>query len=154
DVAVPGKDQKTCQKHALKVQFASVAAIAKAGVQQGLVIERPMAEAVAVPAEGGYDRTRCAKVLARAQGIARHAGVDLGAAVAAGEVLAIVETAEVGRAKAELLAAFAATQAADAYRLRLEHAVATGFRSETERIAAANVAQQERIRLYNSQQAL
>jgi cobalt-zinc-cadmium efflux system membrane fusion protein len=154
DVAVPGKDPKTCQKHALKVQFASAASIARAGVRLGTVIERPMAESLAAPAEVGYDRTRCAKVLARAAGIARFAGRDLGDAVAAGEVLAIVDTGEVGREKAELLAASAAARAADAAQQRLARGVAGGFRSETEKVEAAAAAQQQRIRLYNSQQAL
>src|SRR6185436_16088282 len=97
---------------ALKVQFASAESLAKAGIQLGKVIERPMAESIAVPAEVGYDRTRFARVVSRVPGAARYAGKELGASVQAGDVLVLVDAAEVGRSKAELLSALAASDVA------------------------------------------
>jgi hypothetical protein len=52
------KDPSTCQTHALRVQFASVASIEKAGVKLGMVAERPMAEAMNANAEIQYNRTK------------------------------------------------------------------------------------------------
>ena len=150
----PGRDPKTCQKHALKVQFASTAALAKAGVELGQVVERPMAESIAVPAEVDYDRARYGKAIARTAGIARYVGKQPGATVAQGELLAVVEAAEVGRAKSELLAAFAAQATAATTLQRLERAVAAGTRTEAERLQAEAAARAAAIRLYDAQQAL
>jgi cobalt-zinc-cadmium efflux system membrane fusion protein len=150
----PGKDPATCQKHALKVQFASAESLAKAGIQLGKVIERPMAESIAVPAEVGYDRTRFARVVSRVPGAARYAGKELGASVQAGDVLVLVDAAEVGRSKADLLSALAASDVAAANEQRLERSVAGGFRTEVERLHASAQAREAEIRLFNSRQAL
>ena len=150
----PGKDPRTCQKHALKVQFASKESLDKVGVRLGSVIERPMAESIAVPAEVGYERTRFARVLSRVTGTARYAVAELGASVQAGDVLVVVDAAEVGRSKAELLSAFAASEAAAANEKRLERSVAGGFRTEVERIHASAEAREAEIRLFNARQAL
>ena len=148
----PGKDPATCQKHALKVQFASKEALDKVGVRLGQVIERPMAEAVAVPALIDYDRTRFARVVSRVTGTARYLGKQLGNAVAAGDVLALIDTAEAGQAKAELLQAFASHEVAAANEKRLERFVAEGFGKDTDRIQASAVAREAAIRLFHAQQ--
>jgi cobalt-zinc-cadmium efflux system membrane fusion protein len=148
----PGKDPTTCQKHALKVQFASKEAMDKAGVGLGKVIERPMAEAIAVPAHVDYDRTHYAKVMSRVTGTARYLGRQLGDTVAAGDVLALIDAAEVGLAKAELLQAFAANEVAIANEKRLERFVAEGFGKDTDRIQASAVAREAAIRLFHAQQ--
>ncbi len=149
-----GADPATCQKHALKVQFAAKESLAKVGVRLGKAIERPMAEAIVVPAEVGYDRTRLAKVVSRVPGTARMVRKDLGDAVAAGEVLVVVDAAEVGRVKAEWLQAHAASETAAANEQRLERAVAGGFRTEVERIHASAAAREAAIRLFNARQAV
>lgn len=150
----PGKDPATCQKHALKVQFASKEALDKVGVMLGNVIERPMVEAVAVPAEVGYDRTRFTRVVSRVPGTTQYLGKEQGDAVEAGDVLAVVDASEVGRSKAELLSAFAGSEAAAANEKRIEQFVTGGFRTEVERIHASSLAREAEIRLFNARQAL
>ena len=150
----PGKDPATCQKHALKVQFASKEAVDKVGVQLDKVIERPMAEGVAVPAHVDYDRTHFAKVVSRVAGTARYLGKELGATVEAGEVLGLIDAVDMGRAKADLLQAFASHEAAVANEKRLELAVAGGFGKDTDRIHASAAAREAEVRLFNARQAV
>lgn len=150
----PGKDPATCQKHALKVQFASKAALDKVGVRLGQVVERPMAEAVAVPAHVDYDRRHFARVASRVAGSARYVGRDLGERVAVGDILALIDAAEVGKAKAELLQTAAAAEVATANEKRLERAVAEGFGKDVDRIQASAVAREAAIRLFHAQQAV
>jgi cobalt-zinc-cadmium efflux system membrane fusion protein len=150
----PGKDPRTCQKHALKVQFASTAAIDKAGVRLGVVTERRMAESIAAPAAVEYDRAHYANVVARTAGIARFVYRPPGARVAAGDLLAVIDAAEIGRAKSELLAADAADRAAQAALQRIVRSVELGTRSEAEGAQAAAAAAAAAARLYDARQAL
>src|SRR5689334_23138421 len=101
-------DPRTCQKHALKVQFASVAALAKCGVRLGQVVERPLSDSLVVNAEVDYDQTRFARRASLVAGTARQVAGVLGASVQAGDVLARIDSPEIGRAKAEWLQAQAA----------------------------------------------
>ncbi len=106
----PAKDPSTCQTHAMRVQFASAASVEKAGVKLGSVVERPMADTLTANAEIDYDRTRLAQVSSRASGVAWWVGKEVGDRVSRGEVLALVDSADIGRAKAELLQAAAQRQ--------------------------------------------
>jgi cobalt-zinc-cadmium efflux system membrane fusion protein len=150
----PGKDPRTCQKHALKVQFASTAAIDKAGVRLGVVTERRMAESIAAPASVEYDRAHHANVVARVAGIVRFVDRPPGAGVAAGDLLAVVDAAEIGRAKSELLAADSADRAAQAAWQRIARSVELGTRSEAEGNERAATAAAAAVRLYDARQAL
>lgn len=152
--AKPFRDPRTCQTHALKVQFASVAAMAKVGIRLGKVVERPMAEALVVNAEVDYDQARFAKLASRVSGTARSVERDLGQSVRAGDVLALIDSAEVGRAKAELLQAQAAVDVASRSLARLKASSEAGFRTEAERLAGEAGAREADIRLLNARQAL
>ena len=148
------RDPRTCQTHASKVQFASLAAMEKCGVHLGKVIERRMSDAIVVNAEADYDRTRFARLAPRATGTAWRVEHDLGDVVHAGDVLALIESAEVGRAKAELLQAQAAVEVTDRAAKRLQTSSEAGFRTEADRLAAEASAREAEIRLFNARQAL
>ena len=152
--APPIRDPRTCQKHALRVQLASPAVLEKAGIVLGSVVERPMADSVVVNGEVDYDRTRYAKVTARAAGIASRVESKLGQAVEEGTVLALVESPELGRAKAELLEATAAVEVTGKSLERIERSATSGFRTETERLEAEAAARQARARLLGARQRL
>lgn len=150
----PLRDARTCQKHALKVQFASADAVAKAGVEVGSVVERPMFASVVVNCEVDYDRARVAKLASRAPGTVLRIEKRLGDAVRAGDVLALIDSGEVGRAKAQFLEA-AAMSAARARSLeRLERSSQAGFRTEAERLEAEGAAREAEARLFSARQAL
>jgi cobalt-zinc-cadmium efflux system membrane fusion protein len=148
------RDPRTCQTHALKVQFASAASVVKAGVRLGQVIERPMTDSIRCNAEVGYDATRFARIASRVSGIAVSVEKKLGDSVVAGEVLALIDAAEVGNAKSELLQASAAVDATHLALQRIQSSVEAGFRTEAEQQAAAAHAREAEIRLFNARQAL
>ncbi len=148
------RDPRTCQKHACKVQFSSVAAMEKCGVHLGKVVERRMSDSIAVNAEADYDRTRFAKLAPRVTGTAWRVERDLGEVVHAGDVLALIESAEVGRAKAELLQAQAAVEITDRAAKRLQTSSEAGFRTEADRLGAEASAREAEIRQFNARQAL
>ena len=105
---------KACALHRRRIQLADDEAAAKAGVQTDLVgtaSERnPVFEFVAAAGELGYDQTKVAHLSSRSPGSVVMVLKHLGDKVKRGEVLAIVEAAEVGKAKSELLLAFGLLQ--------------------------------------------
>jgi cobalt-zinc-cadmium efflux system membrane fusion protein len=100
----------TCKLHLRRIQFPDVAAVERAGIEVEPVWTGPVAESVSAPGELAYDRTRVARVSARAQGPVVALYKRLGEAVKAGEIVALIESQEVGRAKAEWLRAFATAE--------------------------------------------
>lgn len=148
------RDPRTCQTHALKVQFASVAAMAKSGVRLGAVIERPMADSVVAVAQADYDRTRYAKLAPRAAGTAWRVDRDVGQTVHAGDVLALVESAAAGSARIELLRAQSALAAAQRAAERMQASSEAGFRTEAERVAADASLRQAELQLADARRSL
>jgi cobalt-zinc-cadmium efflux system membrane fusion protein len=108
--AKPRPNPLTCKTHMVRVQFASKEAVAKAGVHLEGVVERPMAASVTASGEVEYDATRVARLSPRAAGTAWRVDAEVGRAVKRGDVLALVDAAEVGRAKADLVRAIAALE--------------------------------------------
>ncbi|MBI5850357.1 MAG: efflux RND transporter periplasmic adaptor subunit [Planctomycetes bacterium] len=130
------RDPSTCQKHLMKVQFASPAAVAKTGLAFAPVVSRPMTDVVVATATIDYDRTRYARVASRVAGTAVHVGKNAGDPVRAGDVLAKIESPEVARAQSEYLAARAALEVAERALERLSASAEAGFRTANERLEA------------------
>ena len=81
----------------------SADALRKAGVEVQAVRERPMTRRVHAHGTLAYDQTLYARLSARAEGVVWQIYRQPGDAVHAGDVLAVVESAEIGKAKAALL---------------------------------------------------
>jgi membrane fusion protein, heavy metal efflux system len=105
--AVGPENNPICKNYRRRIQFASLEAVKKAGVDVALVERRPISESLSVNGEITYDQTRFASLSSRLAGTVWRVEKRIGDRVRAGEVLALVEAAEVGRAKAELLQALA-----------------------------------------------
>lgn len=105
------KDPKTCQTHTLRIQFASPDAVRKAGVKLSAVESRRMTAFVPANGELEYDQTRVARISSIVQGTAWRIPAEVGKKVKCGELLGVVDAAEVGRFKAEFLLAAATTEA-------------------------------------------
>lgn len=148
------RDSRTCQKHALRVQFASAAALRKCGVSLGAVVERPMSDSLLANAEVDYDRTRFARLAPRVAGTAWRVERSLGDVVRAGDVLAWIEAPEIARAKSELLRAQSELEQSTLLAQRADESSAAGFRTETERLEAQARARAAEIRLFDARQAL
>jgi multidrug efflux pump subunit AcrA (membrane-fusion protein) len=91
-----------------RVQFASVEAMTKAGVDVEPVERRAFTETVSVAGEVVYDATQMALVSPAADGVVRQVKVNVGDWVSAGDVLAVVDSQKVGELKSDLLSALLA----------------------------------------------
>lgn len=100
-------DPSTCQTHQTRIQFASPEAVRKAGVRVEAVEERRMAAHVEAPGEIRYDETRVARLAPRAAGTLVRVEKIIGQKVNRGDVLALVDALEAGRARSALLEALA-----------------------------------------------
>lgn len=104
------ENNRKCQMHRRRIQYASKEAADKVGIEVEPVWTAPVTEAVAGNGEVGYDQTRIARLSARLPGTVWKVFRQQGEAVKAGDVLALIDAAEVGKAKAELLQALATLQ--------------------------------------------
>lgn len=150
----PMKDPATCQTHALRVQFASPQSVKKAGVQLGNVIERPMEQTIIANAETQYDRTRYAQVASRVPGAVWRVDKEIGQSVLKGDVLALVEAAEVGRVKAELLTASAQRELRTQTVRRVNELLPQKISTTAELQEAQAALREAEIRVFNARQAL
>ncbi len=110
DFADRPSNTPNCRTHLRRIQFATARDADKSGIAVEPVWTAPAVEFVAAPGELGYDQTRVAHLSARSPGSVWKVFKRLGQEVKAGDVLALIDAAEVGKAKAEVLQAFAALQ--------------------------------------------
>lgn len=144
---------KKCKLHEHRVQLASAEVVARLGIGVAPVGTASVTEGVTAPGEIGYDPTRLARLSARLPGVVRRVERQVGDRVTAGDVLALVDAAEVGRAKGEFqqaLAAVASRALTLTQKKGLEGATVTG-REVREAEAALEEAQ---VRRLLSEQAL
>ena len=87
------------------VRFASAEAVVKTGIELGAAEYRKMDEFVVANGVVGYDRTRLAELSVRVPGRVWRVEKHIGHSVRKGDVLAVVESAEVGRAKSDFVEA-------------------------------------------------
>ena len=104
------ENNRKCQMHRRRIQFISKEAADKVGIEVEPVWTAPVTEAVPGNGEVNYDQTRIARLSARLPGNVWKVFKQQGDAVKAGDVLALIDAADVGKAKAELLQAFASLQ--------------------------------------------
>ncbi len=88
-----------------RIQFASIEAMNKAGVDVEPVTQASITESIEAAGEIQYDATKTAQVSPTADGIVRKVVANVGDWVKAGDVLAVVDSKEIGRLKSELLSA-------------------------------------------------
>jgi membrane fusion protein, heavy metal efflux system len=99
-----------CKLHQRRIQYASEEDADKSGLVVEPVWTAPMSEFLTAPGELGYDQTRIAHLSTRLPGTVWKVYKHLGDDVAEGELLALVDAADVGKTKAELLQAIASLQ--------------------------------------------
>ena len=113
------ENNAVCKVYQRRIQFASVEAVEQAGVDVELVDRQAISEWVSGTGEITYDETRLACLSPRVPGTAWQILRNIGDRVREGEVLAVVDAMEVGRAKSALVKALVAEDLAqtDASRL-------------------------------------
>lgn len=146
------ENNPVCKNYRRRIQFVSLEALKKAGVDIGLVDRQPIVESVAANGQITYDQTRFASLSSRLPGTVWHVEKNVGDRVRAGEVLALVDAAEMGRAKTELIQAMVQEE--------LQRKAVKRLESLTEVVAGRQLQEaqagfaQARARLLSAQQAL
>jgi membrane fusion protein, heavy metal efflux system len=97
------KDEPADSAPSLRPIRLSAEAIQKSGIETAPVEERPMVQYVHAHGTFDYDQTRYARLSPRAAGVVWQVYRQAGDAVRRGDLLAVVESAEVGKAKAAFL---------------------------------------------------
>ncbi len=110
NIMVRQKNNSRNTLHKRRVQFASAGSVTKAGVEVDVVQERPMVDFVTANGELTFDPTRIAHLSTKVTGTVAVVVKTLGDTVRAGEVLALVDAAQVGAAKSNLLSAIVQSQ--------------------------------------------
>lgn len=100
-------NDRACKLHLRRIQFADEEAIKKAGIDIRLADRAPIVEAIAANGEIRFDPTRVSRLAARAPGTVWRVEKKVGDRVREGDVLALIDSADVNRAKADLLEAVA-----------------------------------------------
>ncbi len=142
-----------CRLHQRRIQFASEAAVKKAGVDVLPVWEAPITEALTANGEITYDQTLVANLSPPAPGRVWHVFKQLGQPVSKGEVLALVDAVEVGKTKAELVSA-ANLVALRTQRLESLKPLAGTAVPESTYLEAQNALREAEARLITAEQAL
>jgi membrane fusion protein, heavy metal efflux system len=148
--AVPTHDPRSCKLLTARVRFASEEALRKSGLRVDAVREQPMAGTVSATASLDYDPDRVAKLGPRAGGIVTHVLKDLGEKIKAGEVIAIIDAPDVGKAKADYVQSVVQVQS----RTRARDALRTASAPDRSIAEAESALRDAQVHLYTTQQAL
>jgi cobalt-zinc-cadmium efflux system membrane fusion protein len=89
--------------HERRLQFAAGASAAKFGIEVDVVQERPMSDVLTANGELTFDPTRMAHLSSRVSGSVAAVQKTLGDEVHSGDILVLVDAAQVGEAKSRLL---------------------------------------------------
>jgi len=147
------ENNSRCKLHQKRIQFASKQAIDKAGVDIAVAQRRRMIEAVLANGEIDYDQTRLAHLSSRVEGTVWRVEKQIGDRVTKGELLALIDSADIGKKKTDFLQAIAQVRlkAANAARLK---PLAGGSVPEKLLREAETEHEEAQIQLISAQQAL
>jgi membrane fusion protein, heavy metal efflux system len=141
-----------CKLHERRIQFVSREAVRKAGIEVEPAWTAPVVEAVTGNGEIAYDQTAMARLSARVSGTVFQVYKKTGDPVKRGDVLAVVDAAEVGKGKSEFLTSLVQVRLRTQTLERMEEALAAiPERMYRDQAAALSEA---RIRLTAAQEAM
>jgi cobalt-zinc-cadmium efflux system membrane fusion protein len=140
--------------HERLIQFASAASAEKAGVDIDVVSERPMSDVISASGELAFDPRRVAHLSAKVPGTVALVVKNVGDEVRAGDVLALVDAAQVGQAKANLLQAVVQVDLRESTVKRLQGVVNSGALPGKALIEAQAAHQEAQIDVISGRQAL
>ncbi len=145
-----------CKLHERRIQFINEEAVAKAGIDVDVVQERSMMEYKSANGEIGFDQTYVAKLSSRVPGIAWWVPKVVGEAVKKGDILALIDAADVGKAKTEFLQSLSSFDLKLKTMENVESLIKQGVYKEgtTQQIEAKAAVREAETRLLSSQQAL
>lgn len=115
-----------------RIQFASVDAMNKAGVDVEPAERLAIIEDIAAAGEIRYDETKTAQVSPQIEGIVREIRVEVGNWVKPGDIMAVIDSQEAGRLKTALLSALLQEQLSQTKYDRIERLISSRAASKTE----------------------
>lgn len=140
--------------HESRVQFASIDSFNKTGIEVDIVGERPMADIITANGELIFDPTRVGHLATRTAGTVAAVYKTVGDRVSAGEVLALIDAAQVGQAKSQFLQALVQRQLRAKTVGRLRPIADGGAVSERTMDEAESALQEAEVQLISSRQTL
>ena len=143
-----------CQNPGRRIQFASKDAATKAGVDVEPVLRSRIVESIRATGEIRYDETRIARLASKAAGTVWRVEKQVGEHVEKGELLALIDAAGVGLAKAELQQALAEWQFNSATYQRLKPLAASGATSKAKVLDAEVAVRTSLVRVRGAHQTL
>jgi multidrug efflux pump subunit AcrA (membrane-fusion protein) len=148
------ENNSLCKNYLRRIQFASMEAIQKAGVDVAIVDRQPMVETVTTSGEITYDQTRFASLSSRVPGTVFRVEKNVGDPVRAGEILALIDAADVGKAKTDLIQSISEERLQHAAITRLDSLSSQGIVSGRKSQEAEAAYAQARARVLGAQQTL
>jgi membrane fusion protein, heavy metal efflux system len=144
----------TCSTSAAVVTLASPEVVRAVGFEYTQVQAGPLTRTVDRNIELAYNATRYARLSSRAAGVVAEVVKDLGEAVKKGEVLAAVDSTDLGSAKSDLLQALETVKLWEANAARERALVEKGVGVEREALEAETRASESRIAVNRARQRL
>jgi cobalt-zinc-cadmium efflux system membrane fusion protein len=138
----------------MRIEFPDADAVARVGLKWQPVEVRDLSQYVTANSTLDYEPSLYAQLTSRAAGTVWHVEKEIGDKLHKGDVLALVEAAEVGQAKANFLQSLTQFKARTLVRQRLEAAGKVGSVSERTLLDAETAVREARIKLFNDQQTL
>jgi cobalt-zinc-cadmium efflux system membrane fusion protein len=148
------ENNSKCKLHERRIQFVSQEAVDKAGVEVEPVWKAPAVEFITGSGEINYDQTHTARLSARVSGTVFRTFKQVGDPVQPGELVALVDAAEVGRAKSEFLHALVQARLKATVLANLKKLTMKGAVPERSVLEADTALSEVQIRLATAQQAL
>ena len=145
-----------CKTHHRRLQFATTESVDKAGIDVVPVWESPMVEFIAANGEITYDQTRVTRLASRVPGTVWWVGKKVGDPVQRGEVLALIDAADVGKAKSDFLQAVSLLDQKGKVLESVENLIREGVyrKGALQQVEAQAAVREAEIRLVSAEQAL
>lgn len=140
--------------HTQRVQFVSAESVTKLGIDVDVVQEARMMDAISANGELTFDPTRVTHLSARAPGTVAFVFKTIGDAVRPGDILALVDAAQVGQAKTQLLQATVQVEFKKNAADRLRGIAKSGAIAQKSLIEAEASLQEAEVSLISARQAL
>jgi cobalt-zinc-cadmium efflux system membrane fusion protein len=137
-----------------RVVFPSAEAVAKVGIEVAPVQVRPMAQYVTATGMVDYEPGLYSRLSSRAAGVVWRVYKEVGERLVKGEVLALIDSGEVGRTKADFLQSLVQARLRAANVQQAQASATRGALSERALLESQAADREARIRLFNAQQAL
>jgi cobalt-zinc-cadmium efflux system membrane fusion protein len=152
--AVSAEGESASMLDGARIEFPSANAVRKVGIQTMLAQPRPMAQQVVATGEVDFDPSHYARLSSRVSGTIWRVEKEIGDKVRKGDVLVLIDSAEVGQAKAEFLQDLAQVEVRKQTLEGLQSAASSGAVSDRSVREATTALREARIRLLNDQQRL